>query len=123
MLEWKPVNSRPIKIRLKGKQINTTIMQCYVPANNSDEEVKDRFYEHLQAEQEETPRHYMEIVMGDINAKVGGDNTSYERAMGREGRGAINKNGERMVELCTSCDRDQRYLGAVTLGCQSEARS
>ena len=77
-------------------------MQCYVPANNSDEEVKDRFYEHLQAELEEPPRHYMEIVMGDMNAKVGGDNTNYERTMGREGCGAINENGERLIELCTS---------------------
>ena len=53
---------------------------------------------------EEIPRHDMKIVMGDMNAKVRRDNTDYERAMGREGCGAINENGERLVELCTTKD-------------------
>ena len=94
-MEWKPVNSKLIKIRLRGKQINTTIVQCYTPSNHSDEEVKDSFYEQLPAELEEIPRHNMKIGMEDMNAKVGRDNTDYERAMGREGCGAINENGER----------------------------
>ena len=70
-MEWKPGNSRLIKIKLRGKQISTTIIQCYVPTctKNSDEEVKDRFYEQLQAELEEIPRHDMKILMGDINAE------------------------------------------------------
>ena len=40
----------------------------------------------------------MNIVMGDMNAKVGRDNTNYERAVGREGCGTINENGEWLVE-------------------------
>ncbi len=28
LIEWKPVNSRLMKIRLRGKQINTAIIQC-----------------------------------------------------------------------------------------------
>ena len=51
--------------------------------------MKDRFYEQLQAEVEEMPRHDMKILMRDMNAKVGRDNTNYERAMGQEGCGAI----------------------------------
>ncbi|XP_073670675.1 uncharacterized protein [Paramisgurnus dabryanus] len=102
MIEWKPVNNRLIKIRLKGKQINTTIIQCYAPTNNNNEDEKDRFYEELQALLEETPRHDMKIVMGDMNAKIGSDNTNYERAMGREGCGTMNENGERLMELCTT---------------------
>ena len=56
--------------------------------------MKDSFYEQLQAELEEIPRHDMKIVMGDMNAKVGRGNTDYERVMGREGCGAINENGD-----------------------------
>ena len=47
--------------------------------------MKGRCYVQLQAELEETPRHDMKIVMDNMNAKVGGGNTNYGRAMGREG--------------------------------------
>jgi hypothetical protein len=104
LMEWKPINSRLMKVRLKGRHINTTIFQCYAPTNDSEEDNKDVFYEQLQAELENTPRHEMKIVMGDLNAKVGNDNKSYERAMGREGCGTINDNGERLLDICTSYD-------------------
>ena len=100
LMEWKPINNRLIKIRMKGKHINTTIIQCYAPTNDSGEESKDAFYEQLQAELENTPSHDIKIVMGDLNAKVGNDNTSQERAMGKEGCGNMNDNGERLVEFC-----------------------
>ena len=102
ILEWKPINSRLAKLRLKGKQINTTIIQCYSPTNDSDEEKKDEFYEQLQAEIENTPRHDMKIIMGDLNAKVGNDNTDFPRTIGNEGCGTMNNNGERLLEMCES---------------------
>jgi len=100
LMEWKPINNRMMRIRMKGKHANTTIIQCYAPTNDSGEESKDTFYEQLQAEMENTPNHDMRIVMGDLNAKVGKDNTNQERAMGKEGCGSINDNGERLVEFC-----------------------
>ena len=42
-MSWKPINSR---IRMKGKHINITINQLYVPTNNSEEESKDAFYDY-----------------------------------------------------------------------------
>ena len=52
-----------------------------------------------------------------MTAKVGRDNTKYERTMEREGCGTINENGERLVEFCTNYDLviggtlfPQRYL-------------
>ncbi|VDO50556.1 unnamed protein product [Schistosoma margrebowiei] len=38
--------------------------------------------------------------MGDLNAKVGIDNTGYEDIMGRHGLGERNKNRERLADLC-----------------------
>ncbi|XP_066019745.1 uncharacterized protein [Pocillopora verrucosa] len=44
LLEWKPINSRLIKARLKGKQNNLTLIQCYAPTNDSEDDMKDNFY-------------------------------------------------------------------------------
>ena len=35
LMEWKPVNSRIIQARLKGRQTNLSIIQCYAPTNDS----------------------------------------------------------------------------------------
>ena len=104
LMEWKPISNRLLNIRMKAKHINTTIIQCYAPTNDSEEEKKDAFYDQLQAELESTPRHNMKIVMGDWNANVGKDNTSRVRAMGRERCGSMNDNGERLLGICTTYD-------------------
>lgn len=100
LLEWKPVNSRLMSARLKGRHINITVIQCYAPTNESSDEVKDDFYHQLQSEVEKAPRHDLLVIMGDLNAKVGNDNTDYERVMGKHGLGTRNDNGERLVDFC-----------------------
>ena len=40
--------------------------------------------------------------MGDLNAKVGNDNTGYEEVMGSHGLGTMNDNGERFANLCAA---------------------
>nr|XP_014435365.2 craniofacial development protein 2-like [Pelodiscus sinensis] len=101
LLEWKPVNRRLMRVRLKGRQVNITLIQVYAPTNNSGEEIKDIFYEQLQAEVESTPHHDLTIIMGDLNAKVGNTNTHYDRVTGRHGCGTMNDNGERLVGFCS----------------------
>ena len=44
----------------------------------------------------------MLLVIGDLNAKVGGDNSSFERTMGIHGCGAMNENGEYLADFCSS---------------------
>ena len=56
LMEWNPINSRLRKVRLKGGHINITIIQCYAPNIDSEEDSKVTFYEQLQAELENTPR-------------------------------------------------------------------
>ena len=100
LIEWKPVNSRIIKARLRGRHNNMSIIQCYAPTNDGDEDDQNLFYEQLQVELEEIPRQEVIIVMGDINPKVGDDNLVVERTIGRHGCGTINNNGERLVDFC-----------------------
>ena len=40
------------------------------------------------------------IVMGDFNAKVGWNNASIERIMGKEDLGDVNENGKELVDMC-----------------------
>ena len=46
------------------------------------------------------PNKDINIVMGDLNAKVGEDNRNYELVMGKHGLGAINDNGDRLLACC-----------------------
>ena len=102
LLEWKPINSLLIKARLKGKQNNLTLIQCYAPTNDSEDDVKYNFYLRLQAEIEQVPMQDLIIIMGDLDAKVGADNSGSDRVMGGHGSGNIDENGERLFEFCTT---------------------
>ncbi|EDO30030.1 predicted protein, partial [Nematostella vectensis] len=81
-----------------------TIIQCYAPTNEADDEAKDDWYKHLTQVISRVPRHDMLLVIGDLNAKVGTDNTNYERAMGVYGCGTMNNNGERLADFCLNND-------------------
>nr|KAG5693286.1 hypothetical protein BaRGS_011607 [Batillaria attramentaria] len=86
----------------KGRKV--TILQCYAPTNVADEEEKENFYEQLQAALDKAPRRDLKILMGDLNAKVGTDNTDRELIMGKHGTGTQNENGELFTEFCTTND-------------------
>ena len=80
LMEWEPINERLIKARFK-----LTIIQCYAPTNDSEDDMKEEWYDQLQAAVSKVPQHNVLLIMGDMNAKTGSDNTDRERAMGREG--------------------------------------
>ena len=46
----------------------------------------------------------MLLIMGDINAKVGDDNSNCVRAMGRHGCGVMYNNGKRLFDFCLNND-------------------
>nr|KAG5699547.1 hypothetical protein BaRGS_033743 [Batillaria attramentaria] len=90
--------------RFNSKGRKVTILQCYAPTNVADEEEKENFYEQLQAALDKAPRRDLKILMGDLNAKVGTDNTDRELIMGKHGTGTQNENGELFTEFCTTND-------------------
>ncbi|CAH8633484.1 unnamed protein product [Schistosoma curassoni] len=102
LVGWESHGSRIIKASFKTKKegILMNIIQCYAPTNDSNDDIKDQFYERLQSVIEKCPRKDLTILMGDLNAKVGIDNTGYEDIMGRHGLGERNENGERFANLC-----------------------
>ena len=75
------------------------MIQVYAPHNEREEEEKDQFYEELQQTIDGCKRNDIVVVMGDVNAKVGGDNEGYESSIGTHGMGDKNDNGERLCDF------------------------
>ena len=76
------------------------MLVCYAPTEDANAEVKDAFYDQLQTAVESVHAHDMLLILGDLNAKVGSDNTGREHVMGKHGIGTINDNGERLADFC-----------------------
>ena len=100
LLSWEPVSPRIITARFNSRGRKVTILQCYAPTNTSSLESKEEFYEQIQATMDKIPKRDLKILMGDLNAKVGSDNTDKELIMGRHGVGEQNENGELFSEFC-----------------------
>ena len=100
LVEWEPIYDRIITATINAKIQKITIIQCYAPTNNAEPYEKEEFNNKPQAVVDKAPNRDILIVMGDFNAKVGQNNASIERIMGREGLGDVNENGEELVDFC-----------------------
>ena len=69
---------------------------------HTETEEKEAFNEQLQELMDKLPRRDLKILMGDLNAKVGADNTNRELVMGKHGVGIQNENGELLTKLAAS---------------------
>ena len=61
-----------ISVRFQGKPLNITEIQVYVPTSNAEEGKVEQFYDDLQDLLELTPQKDVLFIIGDWNAKVGG---------------------------------------------------
>ena len=104
LLEWKPLGSRLIKARFNFRYTYLTVLVCYAPTEEAEDEEKTRFYDQLQAAVEDVPAHDMLLMIGDFNARTGNINTDRESVIGNHGleRHPLNDNGERMCDFCES---------------------
>ncbi|KAK2179617.1 hypothetical protein NP493_480g03044 [Ridgeia piscesae] len=102
LISWEAAGPRIIyaSFKTKKEKIKLNIIQCYAPTNDKDEETKEDFYNKLQTLCDKLKEKDMTILMGDLNAKIGSDNSGYEEVMGRQGLGNMNENGEMLAEFC-----------------------
>ena len=66
--EWSLFISKP-------KPFSITVIQVYAPTTNAEEAEVERFYEDLQDILELTPKTDVVFILGNWNAKVGGQET------------------------------------------------
>ena len=68
-------NDRMISVCLQVKPFNITVIQVYAPTSNTEEAEVERLYEDLQDLLELTTKKDVLFIIGDWNAKVGGQET------------------------------------------------
>ena len=72
VLVYCALSHRILLVRIHGKPFNLSIIQVYAPTSASSEEEIEDFYSNLEDAYKECGNHDIVIVMGDLNAKVGG---------------------------------------------------
>src|SRR5574341_431791 len=110
-------NDRMISVHFQGKPFNITVIQVYAPTSNAEEAEVVRFYEDLQDLLELTPpKKDVLFIIGDWNAKVGGQETP--GVTGKFGLGVQNEEGQKLIEFC----QDNALVIANTLFQQHKRR-
>ena len=87
-----------ISVRFQGKPFSITVIQVYALTSNAEEAEVEWFYENLQDLLELTPQKDVLFIIGDWNAKVGGQ--EIPGVTGKFGLGVQNEAGQRLIEFC-----------------------
>ena len=87
-----------ISVHFQGKPFNITVIQVYAPISNSEEAEVEWFFEDLQDILELTPPKDVFFILGDLNAKVGSQETP--GVTGKFALGMWNEAGQRLIEFC-----------------------
>ena len=81
-----------ISVHFQGKPLNITVNQVYVPTSNAEQAEVEQFYEDLQDHLELIPKKDVLFIIGDLNAKVGSQETP--GITGKFGLGLQNEVGQ-----------------------------
>ena len=84
-----------ISVHFQGKPFNITVIQAYVPTSNAEEAEVKWFYEDLQDPLELTPKKDVLFIIGNWNAKLGGQETP--GVTGKFGLGIQNEARQRLT--------------------------
>lgn len=93
-----PISSRVALVKIKSNPFDTNIIQVYAPTANSNEQEIEEFYEEIRIATKHTKKEEVNIILGDMNAKIGLG--KIEDVVGDFGLGTRNERGERLIEFC-----------------------
>ena len=87
-----------ISVCFQGKPFNITVIQVYALTSNAADGEIEQFYEDLQDLLELTPPKDVLFIIGDLNVKVGSQETP--GVTGKFALGVWNEAGQRLIEFC-----------------------
>ena len=97
------LNDRLMKLKFPlGRERSATLISAYAPALTNPDEVKEKFYEELEALISAVPQSDKLILLGDFNACVGQDHQVWEGIIGHHGVGKCNSNGLLLLRTCAT---------------------
>ena len=91
---------RILNLRLSTSTGPATIISVYAPTLCAAPEDKDQFFEALHEAISRIPSTDALYLLGDFNARAGADRKAWPSCLGAYGRGKMNDNGQRLLELC-----------------------
>ena len=96
------LSDRILLVRIYGKPFNLSIIQVYAPTSASSEEEIEDFYSDLEDAYKKCGNQDSVIVMGNLNAKVGGKQDRLQEIVGKHGLGKTNYRGDLWVDWCAT---------------------
>ena len=104
---FQPVSERILRIRLKCHLSFMSVVSVYSPTNPSNAtseavSASEAFYDQLQSTLSSIPSSDLLVILGDFNARVGSDHSTWNSVIGPHGTGECNENGERLLDFCAS---------------------
>uniref|UniRef100_A0A2C9KAG3 Endonuclease/exonuclease/phosphatase domain-containing protein n=1 Tax=Biomphalaria glabrata TaxID=6526 RepID=A0A2C9KAG3_BIOGL len=94
-------SERLLSLRLNTSIGHVTLICSYAHTLSSTPEAKDMFYDNLSSALSEIPTTEQVIILGDLNAGVGSDNSAWDSCIGSFGVGKVKENGQRLLEVCS----------------------
>ena len=95
-----------ITARYYSKYKKLTVVQAYAPINDAMDKQKNptilQSYNQLQDTISDCKRNDVIVVMGDLNAKVGNNNTNRGKVMRKFRIGIMNDSEERLCDFCSA---------------------
>ncbi|XP_047496478.1 uncharacterized protein LOC125044076 [Penaeus chinensis] len=80
------------------------LISAYAPTMTNPEDIKDKFYEELDALIAAVPQSEKLFILGNFNARVGTDQQTCCVFIGRHGTGRCNSNGLLLLKFCATHD-------------------
>ena len=95
-------SERLMSLCLETRKGKAHFISAYAPTLDASSEDKDKFYDSLRVVVSSIPKGDALFLLGDFNARVGQDHSSWPDCLGHHGIGNMNDNGERLLQFCSS---------------------